>query len=266
MVPSLVALCSLSLVYSVARADDGMGGGDDVQGTESLEVEVAMTRTAAASVGSSAEVSLEADDDHGTTGATLKLEIRSLPAGTYAVSVTLKSTGSAVALGSFSLSGGDAEIEFGSDDEGAPFPPNFNPFDIATVSLSDSNNVVLFTADLTRAGSAIILSRSASIQTTPGPGAPAAVGNAVLTANVMHGQTKGMVALSAHNLPAASQLMVAFNGVNAKKTKSDNAGNLTLNLGPKGKTGTIAPGVNLFDVTSLSVRDKFGNLLLSGSF
>jgi hypothetical protein len=266
IVPSIAAIGCLSLAFSVARADDDQEGGDDVQGFESLDVEIAMIPTAAAPMGSSAKVSLEAEDDDGTTDAKLKLETEGLPAGTYSVSVTLKSDGSTVSLGSFTLSGGEAEIEFGSDDDGMPFPANFNPFDIATVSLSDSNAVVLFMADLTSATSAASMNRNASVQMTPGPGAPAASGHAMLSAHVVRGRTRGMLHLNAHGLPMRSRLMISANGTNAKKVNSDMAGNLSVNLRPKGKTGTVAPSVNLFSVTSVTVRDKFGNLLLNASF
>src|SRR5437867_13063564 len=106
----VAAACCASLGFSVARADDdGDEQGGEIEGTESLDVEVAMTPTAAAPAGSSIEVSLEAEDDDGTTNATLTLETQGLPAGTYCVGVTLKSDGSTVALGCFTLNGGDAE-------------------------------------------------------------------------------------------------------------------------------------------------------------
>ena len=60
--------------------------------------------------------------------------------------------------------------------------------------------------------------------------------------------------------------MVAINGTNVKKAKSNKTGNVNILLKPKGKTGTVAPGVNLFKVTSVSLHDKFGNVLLSASF
>src|SRR6202051_3943609 len=164
----LTAACCASLGFSVARADendDEQGG--EIEGTESLDVEIQMTPTAAAPAGSSIQLSLEAEDDEGTTQATLKLETQGLPAGTYSVSVTLKSDGSTVALGSFTVSSGEDEGNQGDDDsqgdedqgnnevvfggeEGIPFPANFNPMDIATVSVADANGVVLFTADLDR--------------------------------------------------------------------------------------------------------------------
>src|SRR5438128_196382 len=112
----LAATCCLFLGIGVARADDDEEGGD-IEGTEQLDIDIQMTPTAAAPAGSSIELSLEAEDDDGTTDATLKLETQGLPAGTYSVSVTLKSNGSTVALGTFTVdSDGKAEIEFGTGD------------------------------------------------------------------------------------------------------------------------------------------------------
>ena len=265
---SLSAACLLFLAINVARADDGQEGGDDVNGTESLHLEIAMTATAAAPIGSSAELSLEAEDDNGVTDTQLKLEMKTLPADTYSISVTLKSDGSSVSLGSFALNAGDAEIEFGSDgeDDEMPVPANFNPLDVATVTISNSANVVLFTADLTTAAAASSMIRNATVQASAGSFNPSVTGMAVLTAHVVKGQTKGMLQMMAHGLPGNVSMMITTNGVTAKKSNTDKTGNLNVTLAPKGKTGTVAPGVNLFGVTSLAVRDKAGNLLLSADF
>src|SRR6202007_248999 len=66
---------------------------------------------------------LEADDEDGSTDAKLKLEAQGLPAGTYSVSVTLKSDGSTVPLGNFIVGqncGGDenGDGNGGGDDQG----------------------------------------------------------------------------------------------------------------------------------------------------
>ena len=280
----LAAACCASLGFSVARADDDDEQGGDIEGTESLDVEIQMTPTAAAPAGSSIELSLEAEDDEGTTQATLKLETQGLPAGTYSVSVTLKSDGSTVALGSFTVSSGEDEdnqgdddsqgdedqgnneVEFGSTEAAIPFPANFNPLDIATVSVADANGVVLFTADLTNVSSAASMNLNASVQAIAGPGNPGAAGNAVLTAFKTRGRPKGSLQLNGRGLSPSTPLVVAVNGINAKKANSDKTGNVRVLLKPKGKAGTLAPGVNLFRVTSISLRDKFGNVLLSAKF
>jgi len=267
---SLAVVCSFSLLLSAARADDGQEGGDDLNGSESIETEIPMIATPAAPAGSSAELSLEAENEDGVTEAKLKLETKGVPADTYFVSVTLKSDGTTVSLGSFSSNGDDAEIEFGSEGEDAddnmPLPANFNPLDIATVTISNSANVVFFTADLTTAASASSMIRNATVQATAAPLNPSATGTAVLAAHVVKGQTKGTLQVIAQGLPSNLSMVIATNGVMAKNVNTNKTGNLKVTLGAKGKTGTVAPGVNLFGVTSMTVRDKLGNLLLSASF
>lgn len=268
MFASSALCCFLLFVLAPLRADDGQEGGDDVNGSESVHVEIAMTPTASAPMGSSAEVSLGAEDEDGATDATLKLETKGLPADTYTVGVTLKSDGSTVSLGSFPLTAGEAEIEFGSEDEEneIPFPATFNPLDIATVFISNSANVVLFTADLTAASTASSMIRNATVQVSPAPSNPLATGHALLNAQVIKGKTKGMLQVSVQGLPMNLPLTITTNGVAAKNAKTDKAGNLSVTLGPKGKTGTVAQGVNLFNVISMAVHDKFGNLLLTANF
>jgi hypothetical protein len=262
----LFALGSSALLAfaSTVRADDNEQGGD-ISGTESMEVEVAMIPTAAAPAGSSIELSLENEDDDGMSTATLKLETKMLPADTYSVSVTLKSDGSTVALGGFTSDGSEAEVEFGSS-EGTPFPPNFNPFDIATVTVFNSINVAIFTADLTSLASVASISMSAAITATPGPAAPNANGTAALLANAVRGAASGSLVLTGHSLPAKTKVNVVINGTTVKKTSTDSAGNANVSLVPKAKGGTIGRGVTIFGVRSVRLTNGSGAVLLDASF
>ena len=266
----LAATFSLCLGATIARADDDEQGGD-IEGTEQLDIEMQMTPTAAAPAGSSIELSLEAEDDNGTNQAELKLETNNLPPGTYNVSVTLKSTGASVALGSFTVdSEGEAEIEFTTNPEGqdqAPFPAGFNPMDIATVSVSDANSVVLFTADLTNAMT-MSETLNASIVAKPGPTVAGATGSALLSATASHSKPTGSLQISGQGLPASTSLRVMVNGLssNVKKASTTSTGNITIALIPKGKTGTIAPATTLLQVKSGALTDKNGNVLLKFSF
>src|SRR6476646_10526575 len=100
----LAAICCAALTVTAVRADEGDDEqGGSITGSESLDFEIAMTPTAAAPAGSSIKASLEAEDEDGATDAKFKLETQGLPAGTYSVSVTLKSDGSTVPLGSFTI-------------------------------------------------------------------------------------------------------------------------------------------------------------------
>ena len=257
--------CSVLLAFATgARADDNEQGGS-IEGTESLDVEIMMTPTAAAPPGSSIQLSLESEDDDGTTSATLNLETTLLPAATYSVSATLKSNGSTVALGTFTTDGSDAEVEFGTS-EGMAFPPGFNPFDIATVSVSNAGNVVLFTADLTSIASVTSEALNASLTGTAGQTAPSATAAATLSAQAASGVASGSLVVTAHGLPARSKLAVTINGTPSKKVVADSLGNATVTFLPKAKTGAIARGVSIFGVRNVQVKDAAGNVLLNTSF
>ena len=264
-VPSLicVAVLSLGLGLSVtARADDDEQGGE-IEGTESLDIEVNMTPTAAAPAGSSIEVSLEGDDEAGQTSATLKFDAKGLPAGTYNVNATLKSNGSVVSVGSFTSDGSpEIEVEFGTS-EGLPLPAGFNPFDIATVTVSDSNNVVLFTADFTNVTSSVSSVIAASVNAVAGVFAPQATGHVTLSAHAVNGVATGSLTITGASLPARAKLLVAVNGGVVKKATVDSTGNLNVIVTPKGKSGTIGRGISLFGVKTVTVRDASGSVALS---
>lgn len=259
-----LASCAFFASSAAVRADDGQQGGA-IDGTESLDVEMAMTPTAAAPAGSSVDLSLETEDDEGATTAKLQLETTALPAGTYFVNVTLKSTGGTVALGSFTSNGTDAEVEFGSE-EGIPFPPTVNPFDIATVVVADANGVALFTADLTSIAAVTSEVMSASLNGRASATAPNATASASLSGQVLNHVASGSLTLTAHGLPAGAKLNVTINGIKAKKVSADSAGNATISFLPKPKTGAISRGVSLFGVRNVQLQDAKGNVLLNTSF
>jgi hypothetical protein len=267
----LAAACGATLNLSTARADDDGEQGGEIEGTEQLNVDLAMTPTASAPAGSSIELSLKVEDEDGTTDAELKLEARGLAAGTYSVSVTLKSDGSTVALGTFAVDAtGEGEVEFATNPEDAeeiPFPANFNPMDIATVSVANSNNLILFTADLTNAKTSGVMSLNANVTGQPGPTVPNATGTALLTANSSTSGARGQVQLTGTGFPMKTTLITLVNNsVVSKKAKTDNNGAFNFNFGPKGKASTVAPGVTLFQVTSITLKDSAGNVLMMFNF
>jgi hypothetical protein len=284
---SLIALaCSASLSFSVARAQDDGEQGGNIEGSESMGLDIVMTATAAAPAGSSIEASLEADDENGVTSTKLQLQTQGLPDGTYTVNVTLKSDGSTVNIGTFTLSatsgdgnddtettdneqdgdnndGGNNDVQFGNDTS-LPFPAN--PFDIATISVLDANNVVLFTADLTNTSAVKSMNLSANVVAKGGSGNPGAAGNALLTAVGTRGSVKGSLQLTGRGLLPSTPLTLALNGKPAKNVRTDKSGNVNVLLKPKGKSATVAAGITLFKVTSVSLKDKFGNVVLGANF
>jgi hypothetical protein len=283
---SFCAALSLTTARAHDGSDDNQCGGD-INGTEMVHVDLAMTPTAAAPAGSAIDLTFEAHDDDGVTEAELELRTHSLPPATYSVSVTLKSDGSTVALGTFTVDAeGEGEIEFttgteaedvaqhhdgGGEDNGGDdndeneatllFPAGFNPLDIATVTVSDANGTALFTADLTTATTI-----NATIQAAPGAAAPNANGTASINAVMKKGRAKGSLSFVGHALPPRLPVTIAINGAAVKNLKTDKRGDVSLKLTPSGKSTTIAPGVTLANVTAVTLQDQSGNTLLQANF
>jgi len=287
----LAAAFCLSLGMSVAKADDNEQGGD-IEGTEDLQIEMQMTPTGAAPPGSSIELQLQADNEDGTTQAELELDENGLPSGTFTVSVTLKSNGSTVQMGTFTIANGqtEAEVKFSNenenDDQGEnddnqgdnqnendgneidlPFPANVNPFDIATVSVSDSSGVVLFTADLTNP-STTITTLTGNITGKPGRMHPNATGSAVLNAIASHSRPNGSLRITGHGLPPNTLLNVAINGKasNTNNFRTSSMGTANIRITPTVQTRTVARGVNLLQIKKVILTTKSGNVLLNFSF
>jgi hypothetical protein len=283
LIALLAAAFCLSLGMSVAKADDNEQGGD-IEGTEDLHIEMQMTPTGAAPP---IELQLQADNEDGTTQVELELDENGLPAGTFTVSITLKSNGSTVQLGTFTIGNGqtEAEIKFSNEDENENdnqdqnenendgdeiellFPANANPFDIATVSVTNSSGVVLFTADLTNA-STTITTLIANIIGQPDPMDPSATGSAVLNANASHSQPNGSLQITGQGLPPNTPLKVTINGKasNRKNARTSSMGTVSIMITPRGKTRIVAPGVNLLQVKKATLTNKSGNILLNFSF
>jgi hypothetical protein len=309
----MATLVIASLGLTVAKADDNNEQGGNISGSESTQVEIMMTPTADAPPGSSIKASLEADDEDGAVDAKLKVEAQGLPAGTYTVGVTLKSDGSTVTLGTFTVSptptpaptasptatpsatpgatpsndddgendgdnnnddsqgddnngnGGDQGCQFGTGTS-LQFPAGFNPFDIATIFVSDANGVVLFTADLTNVSATQTMNFSAMVQATAGPGNPGANGTATMSAAHSGRSGTGSLQLTGHGISPNIPLVLAINGNVVKSVRSNKQGNVNVLLKAKGKTSTLAPGVSLFKVTSVGLHDKNGALILGATF
>jgi len=274
----LAAACCFFLGVNVSRADDDEQGGD-IEGTEDLHIEMQMTPTGAAPPGSSIELQLQADNEDGTTQVELELDENGLPAGTFTVSVTLKSNGSTVQLGTFTIANGqtEAEIKFSNENENENendgdeiellFPANVNPFDIATVSVSNSSGMVLFTADLTNV-STTTTTLTANITGKPGPTDPSATGSAVLNANASHSRPNGSLQITGQGLPPNTPLKITINGKasNRKKASTSSMGTVNIMITPRGKTRTIAGGVNLLQIKKVTLTNNSGNVLLNFSF
>jgi hypothetical protein len=232
-------------------ADDGEQGGD-ISGGESLHQKVILTATPDAPLGTVGKVELEADNEEGTATAFLKLELSGLVDGTYSVSITKKSDGATVDLGTFDYAAvgstvgesdddsliskrgasdsqdePEVEVEFG--DTGITLPPDLNPLDIATIAIADSSAIVLLTGDFTAVDGTSLSFINAHIRITAGAGAPSANGTAHLIAKAKGGKVKNKnFSMLAKHVPANSIFSLSVNGVDVGTVSSNAQGKLLI--------------------------------------
>lgn len=262
-IAAFVTFCAAMALTSVT-ADQNRGGGSGSDDQHLFEIELSMAPTADAPPGSSARLSFEAETENGTATAQLEVKARNLAPATYTVAVTLKSDGSSVPLGTFTVDNeGEGEIEFGH--EGTPFPSGLDPANISAVTITAVNGVVLFTADLTDLTNAGSMNINVSAAAVAGPGVPNATGNLTINGFLSRGRAKGSLQFMGHGLPANTVVFLTVNGMPVKNLRTNKAGDVNVKIGPKGKTGTIIPGITLAGITSVAIVDANGNVLLQVS-
>jgi hypothetical protein len=140
------------------------------------------------------------------------------------------------------------------------FPAGLDPFDVASLAISDSNANVLFTADLTTISDATFVAR------TPVVSGTANVGNAEVQATAKAGVVHGVLSLRAGGLTASTTYNYSVDGISVGTVTTDANGRLKIVATEKPTGGTLPSGINLFMVTTVTVTDSGGNLVLSASF
>ena len=233
-------ITSISFASAKDGADDGAQGGD-ISGSESVHQNTPLTPTADASAGAGGKVELEAENEDGTNTTTLKFELFGLAADTYTVAVTKKSDGSSTDIGTFDFQtttpvddnssdssahpsrpvakskgggsgsggGGENEQEVSFGENGLTLPPDFNPLDIATITISNSSSVILLTADLTASTGLF----KANVAVTAGSFAPDATGFATLKSQSKKGKVLiKQLHLVVKNLQGRTTYGVSVNG------------------------------------------------------
>ncbi len=276
----------------------------------------------------SGTVDLKALLRSGSTAGSINITVYGYAAGDYTVSVLTESSSSTVVLGTLSVTSGTLPIgtgvvldppkltaassnvialppfgftsgsaRFGG--KKAPFPNGFSPFDVATLSLSDSNSNVVATTTLTPVPDGYY---SALSPLAAGASAPDATGFALIRANtppvflplariaaaangsiwggpvpvvppiiidplppVFKSPKTGDLVIHAHGLPASTTLTYAADGTDLGTATTDASGNLAVFAG-QGKNRKLPSTLDLFSVKTVTVHDASGNVLLSAGF
>ncbi|MEI6351239.1 MAG: hypothetical protein WCP06_09040 [Verrucomicrobiota bacterium] len=251
-----------------------------VIGTESVHQEASLTSpTAVAGLGG--EVTLVAMDklynvpNVITSHGHIEVDPEGLAEGTYTVSASMLSGSNQVLLGTLTIpvpvtsststvveDPGDVDtsaVEFGGD--GTPLPAGIDLLDVGGVLVSDSNNNVVLSADLTSAG----ISKTFHVESAivAGPAAPAAKGHLSILSKV-RANSKGLnlFALAAKGLPKNITATLAIDGQDVATIQTGRRGAMAIlrHVGkahPKGKRyiNELPPTVDLQSIQTISVHD-----------
>ena len=174
----------------------------------------------------------------------------------------------------------------------APFPAGFSPFDVATVSVTDSNSNIVSTATVTPVPDGFYNAVSPLVAGTSAPGA---TGFAVIRANtppvflpiaqvaanakaaILGGPVPvtppiaifslktGELVIRAHGLPASTTLTYAADGTDLGTATTDAAGNLNV-FAAQGPRRKLPATLDLYSVKAVTVHDGAGNVYVSASF
>jgi hypothetical protein len=145
---------------------------------------------------------------------------------------------------------------------GIPFPDGIDPFDIASLAISDSNSNVLFTADLSTITNGALFARTPIVSGT----SLSAMGTAEIHAFAKAGVVTGALVVNASGLPESTTYTYAINGTDIATVTTGSAGSLKLVATEEPSGGTLPDTVDLFTVTTVTVHDDSGNVILSASF
>ena len=208
-------------------------------------------------------VDLDALLRSGTVSGAIDVTMHGFPAGAYTVSAITESSSSTVVLGSLTVVSGSLPVtivtgtvttsshitlpwistgiaKFG---KGArPFPAGFNPFDVASVAITDSNDDLVGAATLTPVPDGFLTALS---PVQPGRLAPHAKGYALLHAATDTGFV--VVPLTASTGMKTAATSVASEGAGGSATLSaGNTGGTTATLGTSGAGTVVLTGNNTY--------------------
>lgn len=242
--------------------------------------EVAPFTPASKQTSAGGTAALTATDWNGTITGSLVVTTFGLTAGAYTVSATL-ADGSAALLGSLRIQAaqpartdlvqpwwvqggsvkdspfGPGKVVFGGAN-GLPFPQGLNPFEMTSISISNSSQGSVLTADLTPVATGRYNATAALTATAPAVGAS---GLASVNAVAFSGGERGALFIRASNLVPNSSYAYAINGQPAGLVQTDSSGNLRVIA-----TDKTFPNLDFFSIASMKVEDATGAVVLSVSF
>ncbi len=223
---------------------------------------------------------VEAINVDGKKNAEVEVSTRDLAADTYTVSVKKKSDGSEVKLGTFTVDpvvvvganaaapapavGGPRRvgtfIKFGTK-SGTPLPADFDGFDVASLSVSDSKGNVVLDGDLTK--NSVLVKNARLVADSPSQKAAAVAtlkpgGFVSIFVSTRGGVTTSRFSLVAVGFTPAAALQLSIDGMDVQAITPDKRGFVNVR--------SLPATVNLPAVQKVAIHDAAKVTLLSASF
>jgi hypothetical protein len=199
-----------------------------------------------------------------TAHGSLAVHTTGLAAGTYKLDAIKESGTAPVTIRKFDVK--DASKEGAPAQAPGPLatqlPSKLDPFDIASLAISDSKGAVLLTADLAAVTEGSFHARTPIVS---GTGIDAK-GVAKIQAFAKDGVVTGTLSVTASGLPASTVCTYSVDGTKIGAVRTGSAGSLKLIATEKPHGGTLPDSVDLFTVTKVTVEDASGTVLLSAHF
>jgi hypothetical protein len=184
-------------------------------GSEQFQQRIILSATTKSPLGAAGKVELQAETEGTNTSADLELETEGLLPGAYTLLAEPKSSGEPILLGTFNL----------DDEEALALPAEFNPLDMARISVVNPAGDVVLTGEPVR---------ETFRARVPFVGANSVAGRAQLTSTTRNGIRVSRFRMTATGAPPNTELMLKVNGTDVGMVLTDKHGGVKLNGLPRG--------------------------------
>ena len=273
LIVSFRSLARLAMVVSLiaAGASSNLNARHDDDGEQrEFEQKIRLTATEAAPAKATGLAELEVGHHNAARSNRIEIDTRGLLPGTYTATVFDRSGALSAMLGTFVVGNADDDGDDnigkrrgrGSDDgEGEakfPVPDSIAPGDVGLLSITDAGGAEVLRGDFSDLSDAIRGHFRVRVPVVAGEAAPDASGRAELKGNASRGRGNGNLRVDARGLPASSTLVLVIDGVEVDTVQTDRKGRLRVRRNHR--------AVDVFSISTLSVRDESGGEVLSATF
>ena len=265
---------AVTLLAGEDKPHDGTPRGRD---HEHEQFRLQPTADAPADARGHAEIAVENHNGAPVTAA-LKIETRSLAAGTYTVSVTSLASGSATVLGTFDVTAPAGENEDSENESSLVFPVGLDPADVASVKIADANGITLLSGEGGVRGGHVEGSEHLHerVILQAATDAPVGAGGvAKIEAHNRQGASKAALEIKTNGLAAGTYTVSVTSLADGSVTVlgtfdiagTDMNDDGDVSFDSEREAGLAFPdGFNPLDVAGIQVADATGVVMLTGDF